>query len=83
MPEGRRPTSSTFATVPIREYRSSTLGTSSSVSSAAPAAATAVRASSDSSVSVTTMPGSTTPVVSGSSGRIWVSRSAMFLVSWK
>ena len=66
------PTSSIVATVPTRAYRPSARGTSSSRRSTSPeaaAASTAARASSDSIVRVTTMPGRTTPVVSGRSGR--------------
>ena len=68
-----RPTSSTLATVPTCAKRWPIRGTSNSSPSVLSAAATARRASSDSTVSVTTIPGSTTPVVSGRSGRTCVS----------
>jgi hypothetical protein len=68
--------SSIFATTPTLAYRPSTRGTvrrsASSPSAVAPRAA---RASSDSIVSVTTIPGRTTPVVRGSRGKAWMSSS--------
>src|SRR5207245_1820677 len=82
---GRRTASSTRARVPIRAYRPSILGTTKIAESAACAAATAFRASSVSKAIVTTIPGSTTPVVRGRRGTTSVfgrsSSRLVFIVS--
>ena len=84
VPPRIRPRSSILAMVPTRAYRPSSRGTStSSRSSSDAAASTAARASCDSRVSVTTIPGRTTPVVSGRSGRVSVSRSDIGMVPFR
>src|SRR2546427_549937 len=81
VPPRIRPRSSIFAMVPTRAYRPSSRGTSTSRRSSSEAAAsTAARASGDSRVSVTTIPGRTTPVVSGRRGRVSVSRSDIGMI---
>src|SRR5207247_320427 len=82
---GRRTASSTRARVPIRAYRPSILGTTKIAESPACAAAMAFRASSVSKAIVTTIPGSTTPVVRGRRGTTSVfgrsSSRLVFIVS--
>src|SRR5437667_10900659 len=65
---GRRTASSIRARVPIRAYRPPILGTRKTAESAPRAASMAFRESSVSRAMVTTMPGSTTPVVRGRRG---------------
>ena len=67
-----RPRSMTSATTPTEAYRPSMNGTSTKWPPAASAASAAALASSDSRAMVNTMPGSTTPEVSGSRGRFWL-----------
>ena len=71
VPEGRAPRDSIVATVPTVAWRPSRRGTRRSRSSS-PTASTAARASSVSRAIVSTMPGSTTPLVRGRTGRVRV-----------
>src|SRR3984885_11796794 len=72
MPPGSSPVSTTSATTPTSEYRPSMWGTIMKWPSAEAAASTAARASSDSRAIVNIIPGSTTPEVSGNSGKFWL-----------
>jgi hypothetical protein len=69
VPPGRTPVDSTVATAPTVANRSPIRGTSSR-SRPSSAAAAAALASSDSALTVTTMPGSTTPSGRGRAGRV-------------
>ncbi len=70
VPPGRSPSSITSATTPTLAKRPSMWGTSSRRPPAERADSTAARASSDSSAMVNTIPGRTTPEVSGSNGSV-------------
>ena len=71
VPDGRAPRDSTVTTAPTVAERPSTRGTRRSRPSC-PAASTAARASEVSRAMVRTMPGKTTPLVSGRIGRVRV-----------
>ncbi len=70
IPPGRSPRSVISATTPTDAYRPSMNGTITSEFPAATAASTAAMASSDSRAMVKTIPGSRTPEVKGSRGRL-------------
>ena len=76
-PPGRSPSFSIRAMVPTVANPVPTRGTRRSRRSVASAPSAASRASGDSIASVTTIWGSTTPVVSGSNGRVRVSVSGI------